>query len=118
MSAVPPKHDAAAPSLRLEVDPHMDDALQFLRANVIEPEDNVELEINVIRNWRHERNTRSFAYWAPSVIGALAAAIALLAVLQLAITPAATRPLPATISAPVETNPTIPPFSEPNPNRS
>ena len=118
MSAVPPKPGLEAPALRLEVDPHMDDALQFLRDNVIEPEDTVELEINVIRNWRHERNTRSFAYWAPSVIGALAAAAALLAVLQLAITPAATQPLPAAIGAPLESNPTIPTYTEPNPGQS
>ena len=116
MAFLPPKPELNSPALRLEVDPHMDDALQFLRDSQIEPEDSVELEINVIRNWRHERSSRSWSFWAPSIIGALAAAAALLAILQLAITPAATRPLSSSEDQ-SGGHPVLPSYSSSSPRR-
>lgn len=95
------------PTLRVEADPHMTDALDFLRDSAIDPENTAELEINVIRSWRHERSIRSFGYWAPALIGALAAAVALLAVIQVALSPVARKPL----SSPAVTSSVEPPIT-------
>ncbi len=99
------------PTLRVESDPDMTDALDFLRESAIDPSNTAELEINVIRSWRHERSIRSFSYWAPALIGAMAAAAALLAVIQVALSPVARKPLPVT--APVSSSePPISSYSE------
>lgn len=55
------------PSLRVESDPAMDEALSFLRGETLDPSPiNVRrMEIKVLRQWRHEQNLRSWKWWLP-----------------------------------------------------
>lgn len=58
-------------------------AMDFLRANAIEPEPDPTFESRFIRRWRVEQRSRVVSYWMPAVVGAVVASVALLAVIQI-----------------------------------
>lgn len=72
----------ALQALRVESDPAMEEALCALKGAALEPESTAELEIAVIRRWRHERSITNLRYWIPVLIGAIASGAAMLVVAQ------------------------------------
>lgn len=66
-------------------------ALSFLKSNIIEPEHSDEFESMVLKKWRVERRSRSVSYWLPAVAGAVVAGAAFLAVLQILVASPETR---------------------------
>ena len=65
----------------------MDAAMDALRSAAIEPDSTAQLEIGVMRAWRHERRTQSVNFWMPTLLCAIIAAGLTLAVIQLALAP-------------------------------
>lgn len=59
--------DFDLPTLSVESDPAMDGALDFLRSASLDPAPIriSRMEVNVLRQWRHERNLRSWKWWMP-----------------------------------------------------
>lgn len=62
----------------------MDSALSALRGAAIEPEQAsvTRMEVHVIRRWRLDQDMKSWRWWAPTGIAALAAAAAMLLLIQ------------------------------------
>ena len=58
-------------------------AMVVLRSATIEPSPDKSFESRVLRRWRIERRSRALSYWAPTVVGAVVAGAAILAVLQI-----------------------------------
>ncbi len=77
-------HESTCPSCLEEHDLTMN-ALNFLKHNVIEPNDCADMELRILRRWKVERRSRAVSYWMPAVAGAVVAGAALLAVLQILI---------------------------------
>lgn len=65
----------------------MEAAMGALRSAAIEPDSTAELEIGIMRAWRHERRTQSVNFWMPTLLCAVIAAGLTLAVIQLALSP-------------------------------
>lgn len=59
--------DLDSPALSLESDSAMDEALGFLKSASLDPAPIriSRMEVNVLRQWRHEQNLRSWKWWMP-----------------------------------------------------
>jgi hypothetical protein len=73
---------AAQPTTQ-EIDPTMEEAMTSLRSAAIEPDSTAELEINVMRAWRIERQHSPLRLWIPVLLCAVVSALAISGILKL-----------------------------------